>query len=293
MASRTQGILLGCGFLAVGGAFVLIMFFVLGSVVGRDFGFASLSRNKIGLVEIEGPIAGSRHWVEEIEANRRDPSIKAVVIRVDSPGGDVASSQELYQAVRRLRAEKPVVASLGSVAASGGYYAVVAADSILANPGTLTGSIGAVFEFPTLTDLLQKIGVRYHVYKSGRLKDMGSFARPPSEEDEEILDSIIADVYDQFVQAVSDGRGMTREEILPLADGRVFSGRQAMEVGLVDRMGDLHEAVATAARAADLGGVPQVVRKARPRGTLYYFLDRLLRETSLVRSSPTLSYRFQ
>ena len=202
---------------------------------------------------LEGPIAESRALVEEIDENRRDDTVKGVVLRVNSPGGEVAPSQEIYEALLRLGREKPLIASLGSVAASGAFYAAVAADTILADPGSLVGSIGVIMTFPTAQDLLDKVGVQLRVYKSGRLKDMGSYAREPTEEEEEVFDSIIADVYDQFVTAVTERRHMDRDVILSLADGRVFTGRQAVDVGLVDRLGDLRAAVDLAARAGWTG----------------------------------------
>jgi protease-4 len=291
MATRGQAFLFGCGFLLVSGLFALAVGVLLWKA--GDGSFAGLGRDRVGLVVIEGPIVDARYWVEELEANRRDPSIGAVVVRIDSPGGSVAPSQELHGAIRRLRAEKPVVASLGGVAASGGYYAAVAADSIVSNPGTLTGSIGVIFEFPTVVQLLDKIGVRHHVYKSGELKDIGIWSREPTEVEEALLDGIIADVYEQFVTAVTEGRSLPRSEVIALADGRVFSGRQAYEAGLVDRLGDLHDSVLLAARMGGLGDDPQVVRKSRPLAPWLVFLDRMLRETGYLSQTPGLAYRFR
>jgi protease-4 len=291
MASRGQAVLLGCGFLAVSAVAVLAVSLLLWR--GGDGGFASLGRGRVGLVVIEGPITDARQWVEEIEANRNDPRIDAVVIRIDSPGGAVAPSQELHGAITRLAAVKPVVASLGSVAASGGYYAAVACDSIVSNPGTLTGSIGVIFEFPTLVQLLDRLGIRHHVYKSGVMKDIGNWSREPTEAEEALLDDIIADVYDQFVTAVAEGRGLPRDEVLALADGRVFSGRQARAVGLVDTLGDLYAAVDLAATMGNISGEPLVVQKARPLAPWLHLLDRMLRESGYLSQTPGLSYRFR
>ncbi len=176
----------------------------------------------------------------------------------------------------RLAGSKPVVASLGSVAASGGYYVAVAADSVIADPGTLTGSIGVIFAYPTAKALMDKLGVTLQVYKSGELKDMGSYAREPTEEEGEVFDALIADVYDQFVSAVADGRRMERDRVIALADGRVYTGRQAVEIGLVDRLGDLHEAINVAAELGGLSEDPSVVRKAKPRFPLLDLLDTVL-----------------
>ena len=293
MAKHTRGWLLGCGLLSMAGLMVVVSLAALWNLGGSGSFLGAISGNKVGLVVIEGPITGSRHLVDEIEAHRRDPAVRAVVIRVESPGGGVAPSQEIHDAILRLRAEKPVVASLGSVAASGGYYAAVAADSIVANPGTLTGSIGVIFEFPTFPDLLEKLGVRYQVYKSGSMKDIGSFSREPTEAEDDVLDAIIDDVYAQFVDAVVEGRGLPREQVLAAADGRVFTGRQALDAGLVDRLGGLHEAVLLAADMAGISGDPEILRKTRPVLPWLHLLDRILRENSYFTSSRNLSYRFR
>lgn len=293
MATRTQGLLLGCFvFLALGGFFLVVSSLLLSSSwPGRDLG--GFAGGRVGLVVIEGPIEASRDLVQEIDDNRRDPSVKAVVLRVDSPGGEVGPSQELHAAVSRLARTKPVVASLGSVAASGGYYVAVAADSIIADPGTLTGSIGVIFSYPTARALMEKLGVKLQVYKSGELKDMGSYAREPTEEEAAVFDALIADVYDQFVNAVADGRAMDRDQVIALADGRVYTGRQAMEIGLVDRLGDLHEAINAAAELGGLREDPAVVRKAKPRLPLLDLLDTLLGEGARATWGPRLEYRFR
>jgi len=290
MAGKTQGILVGCAVLASG----FIVLLVVGiALLGGDAPWSDLGRGKIGLVMIEGAIGDVRGLVEEIDANRKDSSIAAVVVRINSPGGEVAPSQELHAALKRLAEEKPVVASLGSVAASGGYYAAVAADSIVANPGTLTGSIGVIFNFPTARQLLEKLGIEYHVFKSGSMKDLGSFSREPTEAEGAVFDAIIADTYEQFLEAVMDGRGLSRDEVLPLADGRVFTGRQAYEAGLVDRLGDLSSAFALAADMANLSGEPRIVRKTRPLPGYFHLLERLLEGRTLVAGWPTLQYRWR
>ncbi len=293
MATRAQGLLLGCLAFVTIGAFLLVASSLLlsRSWLGGDLG--ALAGGRVGLVVLEGPITASRALVEEIDENRKDPSVKSVVVRIDSPGGEVAPSQEIHAAVTRLAQEKPVVASLGGVAASGGYYVAVAADSILADAGTLTGSIGVIFAYPSAKALMDKLGVRMHVYKSGELKDMGSYAREPTEAEGAVFDALIADVYDQFVTAVVEGRGLERERVISLADGRVFTGRQAMEIGLVDRLGGLHEAVAMAAGMGGLPEDPVVVRKARPRVPLLDLLSTLLGDGARAGWGPRLEYRFR
>jgi protease-4 len=216
-----------------------------------------------------------------------------VVIRIDSPGGAVAPSQEIHDAVIRLREKKPVVASFGSVAASGGYYVAVAADSIVSPPGALTGSIGVIFSFLTADELMKKAGVQLQVFKSGPIKDVGTFHREPTEAERALLGEVIDDVYDQFVSTVVAGRGMSREEVLAIADGRIMTGRQALELGLIDRLGGLHEAVQLAAELGGIDGEPQVETKERRlrylRDLLFETRDRLLPGLDF----PRLEYRFR
>jgi protease-4 len=214
---------------------------------------------KIGVVEIKGPITGSERIIEQLIAYREDSGVKAIVLRIDSPGGVVGPSQEIYQEVTRTREEKKVVASLGSVAASGGYYIASAADAIVANPGTLTGSIGVIMQFSNVEGLMKWIGLKTYTFKSGEHKDLGSPFREPTPEDQKIVMDVVESVYNQFVEAVAQGRGMDVSAVRELADGRIFSGRQAMEYGLVDQMGNLQDAIHTAAKMSGIRGRPDVI----------------------------------
>ena len=293
MATRAQGLVLGCTILFAGAVIMLgLVSWIMGGFWnGTDFGLHTA--NRIGLVVIEGPIGDVRPELEELDELRSDATIKAVVLRVDSPGGDVGGSQELHDAVARLAAEKPVVVSVGSVAASGAYYAAMAADSIVCTPGAVVGSIGVILTYPTAETLLEKVGVEWRVYKSGPLKDMGSFSRNPTEEEDAVFLGIIADVYDQFVSAVVTDRGLSRDEVLPLADGRIFTGRQAVDLGLVDRLGNYQDAVAMAAAMGGMEPEAPVVRRARPRIPLLDFIDRFLQEQARVSWGPRLEYRLR
>lgn len=291
MASKPQGLLLGCLLVTV---CAVILLTVASSLFHGPWGPRTItSADKVGLVVLEGPISESRALVDEIDANRRDKSVKAVVLRVNSPGGEVAPSQEIYEALLRLGREKPLVASLGSVAASGAFYAAVAADTLFADPGSLVGSIGVIMTVPTARELMDKVGVQLQVYKSGRLKDMGSFAREPTEEEEEVFDSIIADVYDQFVTAVTERRHMDRDVVLSLADGRVYTGRQALDVGLVDHLGDMRAAVDLAAKEAGMEPDPPVVRLRRPRVPFLELVNQLFRDNARVAWGPRPEYRLR
>mgnify|MGYP001945357896 CR=1 FL=1 len=220
----------------------------------------------VGIVRVEGPIMDSSQAVEELEAFGDDPLVKAIVVRIDSPGGGVAPSQEIYNAVKRVRKEqnKTVVASMGTVAASGGYYIAVATDRILANPGTLTGSIGVIMQMANFQELLEKIGVKSVVVKTGKFKDLGSPFRPMVEEERELLESVMNDTLSQFIEAVADGRSMDAAEVEQLADGRVFTGRQAKSVLLIDEIGDLHDAIKLASELSGIEGTPRVLETTKP-----------------------------
>jgi protease-4 len=202
--------------------------------------------------------------MQDLERATNDPGLKAVVLRIDSPGGSPAASQELNDQVQRLKESgKKVVVSCGDLTASGGYYVAVAADKIVADPATLTGSIGVISTVPNLQDLYSKIGYKEQVFKSGAHKDMLSPSRPITPEEAQIMQGIIDDTYGQFVQAVAKGRGLTEDQVRKLADGRVYTGDQAKQLGLVDQLGGLHEAVALAGSLAGIAS-PQAVEYHRP-----------------------------
>lgn len=246
---------------------IFLLFFagslVLSGLTGGNLSFAL--GNRIGVVEVSGVIDSSREIVDEISRFRDDRSIRAVVLRVDSPGGGVGPSQEIYQEIKKLTAVKPVVVSMGSVAASGGYYVAAPAAMIVANPGTITGSIGVIMEITNFQELMEKIGLQSHVVKSGEHKDIGSPVRPMREEDRRILQSVVEDVHRQFIEAVVDGRQLAAEDVALIADGRIFTGRQAMEAGLVDELGNLQDAIRIAAEIAEIAGEPRIIYPARKR----------------------------
>jgi len=220
-----------------------------------------LGGDKVAVVRIEGVIVDSREAIEELRTFRANPGVKAIVLRIDSPGGGVVASQEIYSEVLKTRAagRVKVVTSMGNLAASGGYYIAAATDTIMANPGTLTGSIGVIMELANVQGLLEKVGVQSIVIKSGLHKDLASPFRAMSEEDRALLQSVLDDVHDQFIQAVSVGRAMKVEEVRGLADGRVFTGRQAHTAKLVDELGDLQDAIALAGKLGGIVGEPRVI----------------------------------
>jgi protease IV len=262
--------------LVLGAIFLFSIVIILILAQGAGTGLFSTLSEKVAVIEISGPIISSQRPVELLEGYRKDPSVKALVVRVDSPGGGVGASQEIFEEVRKTAEVKPVVVSMGGVAASGGYYLAAPATLILANPGTITGSIGVIMGVTNIQELLKKIGLRSEVVKSGEFKDTGSPLRPWTEHDRRILQGVIEDVHQQFIAAVAAGRGMTEEEVRLLADGRIFTGRQAMEAGLVDALGNLPDAIRAAAELAGIDGEPRIVYPPRERSTV---LDYLLEGT--------------
>jgi len=282
----------------------LILFFVLflASVLsgGKASPALAMGADKVALVKVEGLLTSSEHIVEELNDYAEDASIKAIVIRVDSPGGGVVVSQEIYNAVKNAKKEgKKVVISMGSVAASGGYYIAAAADRILASPGTLTGSIGVKMEFANLEKLLDKIGVKGMVVKAGEYKDIGSPFRTMTDQEKKLLQGVIDDVHSQFIEAIAQGRKIPLADVKAIADGRIFTGRQALGLKLVDELGDLPASIRAAATLAGIKGKPRVVKKEKKMP----FLDYLREEGSswisevitggINRSSVTMQYLYR
>ncbi|MCK5913644.1 MAG: signal peptide peptidase SppA [Desulfuromusa sp.] len=238
--------------LTVGGIFLFFLLVVLTAGLFRSGSVVVSVGDKIGILEVEGAIVDSRLITEQIEDFRDRSNIKAVVLRVDSPGGGVGPSQEIYSELKQLAAEKPLIVSMGSVAASGGYYLAVAGERIFANPGTITGSIGVIMSFPNYQELMGKIGIQTEVVKSGKFKDIGSSTREFSAADRVLLQEMIDDVHLQFVEAISVGRDMPIERLQPFVDGRIFTGRQAQTAGLIDELGTLSDAIKYAAKVAGI-----------------------------------------
>lgn len=245
------------------GVIVLFVIVVSASLSGPD-GPGVAFGPRVAVVELEGMIVDVEDLLRELKTHRENSQVKAVVIRINSPGGVVGPSQELHDALLRLRkAGKPVVASLGAVAASGGYYVAVGADQIYANPGTLTGSIGVIMQMANVESLMKKVGVDYVVVKAGRYKDLGNFSRPMSVEERRVLQALLDDVHAQFIGAVAAGRRIEESQVRQFADGRVFSGVQAISLKMVDELGGLEDAIDRAARLAGLEGPPRVVTPRR------------------------------
>lgn len=256
--------------------------------------------NKVALVKIEGVLITAESVVEEINDYAEDSSIKAIVVRVDSPGGGVVASQEIYNALKNARKQgKKVVISMGSVAASGGYYVAAAADRIVANPGTITGSIGVKMEFANIEKLLEKIGVKGMVVKAGEFKDVGSPFREMTEQETKLLQTVIDDVHSQFIDAVAKGRNLPETDVRAFADGRIFTGRQALQLKLVDQLGDLEAGIRVAGELAGIKGKPSIVRREKKLQLLDYLKEETaswvsdLIARSLGRTMVRLEYLYQ
>ena len=257
------GVILGSGLV-----FILKVFFPSDSGI-------SLA-NKISVIPIEGPISNAKSITSQLVKYKKDSKIKAIILRINSPGGAVGPTQEIFKEIRRTRKAKKVVASMGGVAASGGYYIAAAADKIVANPGTVTGSIGVVMQYVVFEELMKKIGVRFEVLKSGEFKDMGSPHRELTERERELFNALILDIKGQFVESVAESRDLPIEKVLEIADGRIFTGKKAKELGLVDILGNFQDAIETAKTLAGIKGDVTLVYPRRKRmGLLDLFLGSL------------------
>jgi protease-4 len=270
---RKHPVIFGILLLFLVSVFFFLLVYSLGSLKESKRSFTL--DNKVGVVKVEGFIGETRDIVEQMNEFGKDDNIKAVVLRIDSPGGGVAASQEIYESVVELKKKKKVIASMGSIAASGGYMIACAADKIVANPGTLTGSISAVMHFANAEELLKKIGLKASVVKSGKFKDIGSPVREMTPEEKALLQELVDDIYDQFLDMVAKDRNIKKENLREIADGRVFTGRQAHKLGLVDYLGDMGYSVKLAGEMAGIKGAPEI-EYPKKKGTKFW--DYVFRE---------------
>ena len=266
------GALSGCLIVMAGLAFL----FVLVAAFGRDSGELSLSTEKVAIVPIEGEILDARETLDLLHKYANNATVKAIVVRINSPGGAIAPSQEIYSAIRSIRRDsgKPIVASMDSVAASGGFYIAVACDEIIANPGSITGSIGVILQWFNTKDLVQWAKMKPETITSGEMKDAGSPYRDLSEAERQYFQRIITQLHSQFVRAVAEGRRgkMSTAEVAKVADGRVFTGEEALSLKLVDRLGTIDDAVDSAAKSAGIKGDPVKIWPKRREVTLFELL---------------------
>jgi len=292
---KRHPVLFGLLLLSLIGIMFFFLVYGISSVQGEKTAF--ISKDRIGVAPVKGVIIDPKPVIDVLEKFGKDDSIKAVVLRIDTPGGGVGPSQEIYQKVQWLRTKKTVVASMGSMATSGGYYVACGAEKIIANPGSLTGSIGVIMHFTNVEDLFKKVGLRSSVIKSGKYKDAGSPFRDMTKEERDLLQALIDDVHEQFVEVVSANRALDKETVKGFADGRIFTGRQAMGLKLVDELGDLDHAAGVAATLAKLDGKPELVYPKEERRSVWRYmmeemvsvLKREMVET-VVETGPGLSY---
>jgi len=264
---------LSFGFLLLLGLFLLFLILLVlvekfskpsqGTIsVASGFSFG----NKVAILNLEGIITQSEPTLKQLRAYLKNDSIKAVVLRVDSPGGAVAPTQEIYMELKRFVQKKPVVASMATVSASGGYYVCLPCNYIYAVPGTITGSIGVLMQFMDIEELLRWMKIKEEVIKSGRFKDAGSPYRPLSPEERRYFEYVIQNVHQQFKNALRESRKLSPEQIEKVSDGRIFTGEIAKELGLVDELGNLEDAIKKAGELAGIKGEPEVIWPRRRMG---------------------------
>jgi len=254
--------------------FGLSLLFIF-STRDADFEFGE----KVGIIEIIGAITDSKDIIHNLKRFRENDSIKAIVVRIDSPGGGVGPSQEIFREIRKTSESKKVIASMGGVAASGGYYIAAGADGIVVNPGTITGSIGVIMGYTNFQEILKKIGMVPVVIKSGEYKDIGSPVREMTKKEEEILRNLANQIHRQFIKAIVEGRGIEQSKVEKFADGRIFSGEEAKKLGLVDRFGNLEDAIEWAGRMGGIKGkISSVYPPEKKFSVLKYLVNLSLKE---------------
>ena len=244
-------------------------------LVAKDADFDDLLKSggeKVGIVELTGNITSSRDIIHSLKRFRENSSIKAIVIRIDSPGGAVGPSQEIFREIRKTVKTKKVIASMGSVAASGGYYVAAGANGIIANPGTITGSIGVIMGFANFQELLRKIGMVPVVIKSGQYKDIGSPVREMTKDERGILQNLSNRIHRQFIVDIAKGRGMDLSKVEGIADGRIFTGEEAKNLGLIDRLGNLEDAIEWAGRMGGIKGKISAVYVPKKKFSILNFI---------------------
>lgn len=250
------------------------------------------TKNRIGIVEITGLITDSQYIINQVKKFRQDKRIRGIILRIDSPGGAVGPSQEIYDEVLKTRESgKTIYASMGALAASGGYYIASAAEKIFANPGTLTGSIGVIMAFSNAKGLMEKIGLQPEIIKAGEYKDIGSPARAMTQKERNLLQSVVTDVHQQFIEAVASGRDISVAEVTKIADGRILTGRQAYSLNLVDQLGGLQVSIDQLAHKVGIIGSPKIIKETPRVGFLDWVLKSTVNQSLINRSSiPSLQY---
>ena len=258
-------------FLFLLSVFLLMVIVFLVWVMTPDFQLLA-SPNRIGVIEVRGVIDNVQESVKALKEFRQDVNVKAILVRIESPGGGIGPSQELYREIRRTIEEKPVVASMGGIAASGGYYIAAAANRIVANPGTITGSIGVISYFPNLRELFEKIGFSAVIIKSGRYKDTGNPGREMTQEEKALLQTTMDQAHSQFIRDVATGRNLPEEKVREIADGRILMGEAAQQLGLVDELGNFEDGVKASAKLGKIEGEPDLLYAKKKKRSLLDFI---------------------
>lgn len=276
--------------LVMAGLGTVTMIFISVMVVSVSGERMDYGGEKVGVIEVTGAIIDSEEVVGQIKEFREAEAVKSIVIRINSPGGGVGPSQEIYREIQKTVARKKVVASMGSVAASGGYYVAAAADHIVANPGTITGSIGVIMGYTNFEALMEKIGLQPVVVKSGEFKDMGSPVREMKAEERRLLEALTRKIHHQFIRDIAQGRGIDAGRVESIADGRIFTGEDAKEMGLVDRLGNFQDAVQW---AGELGGIKGDVKTIYPEKERPSFIEYVMESALKLISQRSLQTRLQ
>ncbi len=254
---------------------VMSVFFYFGA---NSSGFKLKGKDKVGIIEITGVIADSKKILMDLKNFAKNDTIKSIVLRINSPGGGVGPSQEIFREINKIKVRKKIIASMGAVAASGGYYIAAAADGIVANPGTITGSIGVIMGYTNFRELIDKIGLKPVVIKSGTYKDMGSPVREMSEAEKKVLQDFVDKVHMQFVKDVASGRKLDINKVKTIANGSIYSGEDAKAYGLIDRLGNLEDAIEWAGR---LGGIKGEIFSVYPKEESSLLIKKLLMESAV------------
>ncbi len=285
-ASKRHPLLSGCLITLAVVVLFLVATVIAVSLIGKGFIFAG---ERVGVVEVKGLITDSRAVLKQLDRYSRDPGIKAIVVRINSPGGAVGPSQEILREIEKVRKKKKVVASLGTLAASGGYYIACGADLIMANRGTATGSIGVIMQFTNVAALTKKLGLDFFNLKAGRYKDVGTPFRPMTKEEQAYMQGLIDNIYQQFLRDVSRNRKIPLEKLRTIAEGKIYTGEEAQAVGLVDEFGNLPDAIE---RAGRLGGIKGRVEAVYPEKEGFSLLRLILGQDTeeSLSSSLTLPY---
>ena len=277
-------------FLAIVILFLLIFTFLagIGSGLLISGGTSFSSGDKVAVLRVKDVILDSQIYLDSIADIAKDDDVKALVVRSDSPGGSVGPSQEIYSELKELGKELPIVASIGGVGASGGYYIACAAEKIYANPGSITGSIGVIAQFASYEKLLDWAKIDVEVIKSGKYKDVGSSFREMSEADKRYIQDLIDNVYSQFKLVVANARNLDTKQIDKVADGKIYTGEQALNLKLIDELGTINDAIKMAGKLGGIEGEPEVINLPKKRSRLMDLLNSKI-DTNILTSVPTKS----